>query len=376
MRHLNLQKLAFIIAVFLVPLACNLPGGSDPEATSTLDSDLAVEASVAQTVAASSGGQEDGEGSSANPTSAGESQDAPAATISATIEPTATPSIPVIHVSVDTNCRYGPGTVYDPPVNALLVGETAQVLGRNSEGTFYYIDKNCYVWTNYVTVEAGNINSVPIFTPVPTPTATLTPTPTEDPITFAGTWKTDCQSSTCDELTLEINGDQVTGTYANGDGEIEGTITDNHLSGIWKRNNNQGSIDFWLSDDGQTWLGNYGGYYGWCGARDGVNLPTPCSVSSWYGTWKTDCGGSNCDELILEQDGEQVSGTYAAGVGSVSGTVDGNTFSGTWDRNNNSGSFAFYLASNAKLFQGNYDGNFAWCGYNSGNAFPNPFLKP
>lgn len=374
-RHLDFRKLAFIIVIFLVPLACNVPGGSDPEPTSAIDTNQVVETSVAQTVAASSGGEQGGGDAddSPDPTSAGESQDTPTATISATAELTATPSIPVIHVSIDTNCRYGPGTVYDPPVGALLVGESAQVLGKNLEGTFYYIDKNCYVWTNYVTVEAGNINNVPIFTPVPTPTATATP---DVPvISFAGTWKSDCQSATCDDVILAINGNQVTGSYANGDGIIEGTITDNRLTGVWKRNNLQGSIDFWLADDGKTWQGNYGGYYAWCGAQDGVSLPNPCGVSTFYGSWKTDCGGANCDEMILEQDGEQVSGTYAGGSGTVSGTVNGSIFSGTWNRNNTSGAFTFFMTTNGNQFQGNYNGSSAWCGYNSGNAFPNPCLK-
>src|SRR5512139_2825351 len=36
--------------------------------------------------------------------------------------PTATPAIPLISVSVDTNCRFGPGKVYDF-TGALLVGQ-------------------------------------------------------------------------------------------------------------------------------------------------------------------------------------------------------------------------------------------------------------
>ncbi len=80
----------------------------------------------------------------------------------------------MVSVSVNTNCRTGPGNAYDR-VGALLVGETAEVLARDPYGLFWYIpnpDKpggKCWVWGQYATV-TGDTSSLPVFTPPPTPT--------------------------------------------------------------------------------------------------------------------------------------------------------------------------------------------------------------
>ncbi len=103
------------------------------------------------------------------------------ATLSPTPVFTFTPAIPLISVSVPTNCRVGPGRVYDR-VGALLVGETAQVYGRSPSGTYWFIQNPdspgnfCWLWGEYATV-TGNFAALPVFTPPPTPTFTPTPLP-------------------------------------------------------------------------------------------------------------------------------------------------------------------------------------------------------
>jgi hypothetical protein len=68
---------------------------------------------------------------------------------------------------------------------ALLVGETAQVYGRDPTGGYWYIrnpgagSEYCWVWGEYATV-VGNIAFLPVYTPPPTPTSTFTPTPLPD----------------------------------------------------------------------------------------------------------------------------------------------------------------------------------------------------
>jgi len=105
----------------------------------------------------------------------------PTQTLTATLAFTPTPLVPQISVSVPTNCRNGPGKVY-LRVGALLVGETAQIYGRDPTGRYWYIpnpDRSggfCWVWGEYATVN-GNIAFLPIYTPPPTPTPTYTPTP-------------------------------------------------------------------------------------------------------------------------------------------------------------------------------------------------------
>jgi hypothetical protein len=107
-------------------------------------------------------------------------------TITLTVTPffSLTPLVPMISVSVATNCRTGPGRAYSM-VGALLVGETAQVLGRDPTGNYWYIPNPdssgdfCWVWGEYATL-TGNTTVLPIYTPPPTPTPTRTPTPAPD----------------------------------------------------------------------------------------------------------------------------------------------------------------------------------------------------
>jgi len=98
----------------------------------------------------------------------------PSATLPAPIIFTATPAVPQIRVSVDTNCRVGPGKVYDR-VGYLLVGQASDIYGRNPNGDYWYIRNlnnttaYCWLWGEYATV-SGNIAALPMLTPPPTPT--------------------------------------------------------------------------------------------------------------------------------------------------------------------------------------------------------------
>jgi len=98
----------------------------------------------------------------------------PTATLSPTPIFTATPLVPQVSVSVATNCRVGPGKVYDR-VGALLVGEVAELVGRDPTGAYWYIRNPdsesgfCWLWGEYATV-FGNLTLLPILTPPPTPT--------------------------------------------------------------------------------------------------------------------------------------------------------------------------------------------------------------
>jgi len=95
-------------------------------------------------------------------------------TLSPTPNSTATPSVPLISVTVDTNCRSGPGKIYDY-LGGLFVGQTAEVYGKNPSGDYFYIhlpeNSSIYCWVTgqYATI-VGNASILPIFTPPPTPT--------------------------------------------------------------------------------------------------------------------------------------------------------------------------------------------------------------
>lgn len=88
---------------------------------------------------------------------------------------TLTPTVPMIHATVNTNCRLGPSSNYDV-AGFLLVGNYVKVIGRNSNSSWWYIQNPdnlanyCWVW-NQSTIVEGNISIIPVVTPV----ATVTP---------------------------------------------------------------------------------------------------------------------------------------------------------------------------------------------------------
>ena len=89
-------------------------------------------------------------------------------------QPVFTLSGPSVQVSIDTNCRSGPGKSYTW-LGALMVGEEAVITGKDPSGIYWYITnpdlegEYCWIWGAYATT-SGNTAPLPIFTPGPTPT--------------------------------------------------------------------------------------------------------------------------------------------------------------------------------------------------------------
>jgi hypothetical protein len=162
------KKLPYLlnILVIIALSACNLPSG-EPEGTPTPD--------LALTLTALANPQE-------TETPSGP-QDTATPEFTATPGSTPTPSVPTVSVSVNTNCRTGPGTQYDL-IGGLNVGQTAEVVGK-STSTGYWIIRTpgggtCWLWGNYATV-SGNVAGLQEYAIPPTPTPTKTPTPTATP---------------------------------------------------------------------------------------------------------------------------------------------------------------------------------------------------
>jgi hypothetical protein len=103
---------------------------------------------------------------------------------------TPTPPKPSLWVATDTNCRTGPGKVYDW-IGGIQVGETADNFGRDPGGQYYYISNPdkvndfCWIWGAYAT-PTGDLSGLPVFTPPPTPTSLPTDTPTATPTATSG----------------------------------------------------------------------------------------------------------------------------------------------------------------------------------------------
>lgn len=101
-----------------------------------------------------------------------------APSLTASMTPTFTPETLRVSVSMDTNCRSGPGKTYDLVGNGLQVGQTAEVLGRASGGDYWIIrdpDKPsviCWLWGQYASL-TGDAGSLPVMTPPPTPTPVM-----------------------------------------------------------------------------------------------------------------------------------------------------------------------------------------------------------
>lgn len=96
-------------------------------------------------------------------------------TPSPTLPPTMTATpMPLVNITGNTNCRFGPGSVYDL-LHTYLVGDQAQLLGISPDGAFWYtsdeagIIPDCWLWGQYAT-PVGDTAFLPVFTPPPTPT--------------------------------------------------------------------------------------------------------------------------------------------------------------------------------------------------------------
>ena len=95
-------------------------------------------------------------------------------TLTPTPTHTSTRMVPTIIVSLDTNCRSGPGKVYDM-IGALMVGETTEILARGSVPNYWVVDNpdypghECWLWGKYATV-SGDTRHLPIRSAAPTPT--------------------------------------------------------------------------------------------------------------------------------------------------------------------------------------------------------------
>jgi hypothetical protein len=169
--------LVSFVILWIASFACVIPGVSAP--APALDPN-AVNTSIAQTIVA-----RQTEAVLNNPPTATytHTPETPTLTLeptlSATPEFTATPETPMISVEVDTNCRVGPGAIFER-VGILLVGETAEIFGREPKGEYWYIrnpdaDEGtdfCWVWGEYATV-SGNTLPLLYLSPPPPPSSSF-----------------------------------------------------------------------------------------------------------------------------------------------------------------------------------------------------------
>jgi hypothetical protein len=184
--HYRSSLLVFVLLAAM--LACALPGTPAPD-QNVIGTSLALtlDAIIEATQSAAPGNSVPTKQSSPTPVETFTPvQPSPTSTETATptLYFTPTPFLPQISVSIATNCRVGPGKIYDQ-VGALLVGKTVDVYARDPSGMYWYIrnpdrpNEYCWVWGQYASV-TGLTFILPVYTPPPTPTATATPAPSFD----------------------------------------------------------------------------------------------------------------------------------------------------------------------------------------------------
>ena len=93
------------------------------------------------------------------------------------------------------------------------------------------------------------------------------------PVDFSGDWQTYWRTGSA-VLTLEQEGDRVTGRYQPDDGRIEGTVAGRVLRGTWSQPGASGAVVFALSEDGQVLTGRFGNGEYWNGFRETAGSDT------------------------------------------------------------------------------------------------------
>jgi hypothetical protein len=294
----NHRYFALISTLFITILACSVPGvgNVDINPTSvheTVVAQLTIESALTQVAGGSAGDipeatatPEPDNTQTPNDTAAPEMSPTPENTASSTPSPTPaatnTPDAPTFGVTTDTNCRTGPGLIYDAKT-PMLVGETLKALGRDSGTNFYYTDRGCWVWTNYAFAVTGSLNNLPVFTPPPTPTLS--------PQVWDGKWFV-ITETTVGELNWNQTGLDVAGTMTfivEDDGgneiiiiyEIYGDVdpSGEFVSGQFNLVDSESYLDFtfYIGTDRRTFTGSVivvGDNVPLCGARTEGTLPS------------------------------------------------------------------------------------------------------
>jgi hypothetical protein len=167
------KNLMSIMALVFATLACGLPTpatvGDEPNFEATL---LAVTITALEQIQnAPAVAPTDNQAAPQAPANS-PVPDVPAAPIETT-----TPSKPMLSVSVNTNCRSGPGLKY-PITGSILINGSFEVVAQAPSSTLYVIIRNpdggadCWAWLEHATV-TGVINNLPILAIPPIPLGSI-----------------------------------------------------------------------------------------------------------------------------------------------------------------------------------------------------------
>ena len=209
MKHKKFFILLFVVIPLLVISGCSTPADDDQEVdleqlvetfiAQTQQAQQQIEAIVTQTMAAMPTSDEE-KAPVEEPSPQASPTLIPTATATATETPlptaTTTSSVPLAEVSVATNCRTGPGKIYDW-VSVLPVGRQVEVVARNASGTYWVVQDpagpgTCWLWGNYARV-SGHTADLPVWAASPTSTPSVGATPTPTRVQLEVTVPTNCR---------------------------------------------------------------------------------------------------------------------------------------------------------------------------------------
>ncbi|MBM3145989.1 MAG: hypothetical protein FJ010_13680 [Chloroflexi bacterium] len=228
----RLGGMLFIFPFAILLLGCNLPvapAAQAPEAdlVATAIQNTLIAQTLQALVANPPAGQPQDQGQPQGQPQDQVQSPTPTLTFTPSLTPeptyTATSTVPMVSVSVDTNCRFGPGKDFEL-LGALLVGEQTEIIARDPSGYYWYVRNPdrpggfCWLWGNYAST-TGNIASLPVFTPPATltPTATFTPQPDftvayNDVEMCGAVWHIDFRITNTGSLTFQSVATTVTDT--------------------------------------------------------------------------------------------------------------------------------------------------------------------
>jgi len=283
------KSIVVFVNLLLMVLMIALPGCNFPwDQSNNLSNEAELETQVAGTIAAMQSSDEQANTQEV-PSSPEENTPIPSPTetttptVTLTETMTPTPEQAMVSVSTDTNCRSGPGTIYDY-VGALLVGEQAEIVGQSEDGGYWIIknpdrDGECWLWGQYATVQ-GETTILPMYTQPPTPTPAFS---------WEGTWTlyfTDLSGTLfmVFPMTITIDGNSFLGSGDLGGGDsvnLTGTVSNDSLSvsGTWVGPTNNGSFEFFAFGVNQfqgNIIDRLDVKAAWCGGRSGAGIPSPC----------------------------------------------------------------------------------------------------
>jgi hypothetical protein len=164
MRKTLSQLSYFVIIGAFILSACNVPGNNavadTPQAEQSTPTDVATVAPTATPTEVLP---------TETPTQTATETPIPEPSI------TSTPELPKAEVLRESNCRVGPGGIYDL-VATYQAGQMLEVVAKDLGGGYWFVrnpekpEEQCYLLAQNITI-TGDIAALPKFTPRPSPTA-------------------------------------------------------------------------------------------------------------------------------------------------------------------------------------------------------------